>query len=352
LSTWRLLDTGLRPPAENFAINRALLESHAAGESPDTLRFLRFTPSALVGFHQDVEQELHVDYCRERGITVQRRLTGGGAIVFDPSHLGWELYTGRRALGSGDMQAIAERICVMAAQGLRRLGLDARFRPRNDIEVGGRKVSGTGGVVEGDSLLYQGTLLLDLDVERMLRVLKVPAEKLTDKAIASVRERVVSVRDLLGRVPPLEEARGHLAAAFAKGLGVELAPAGGLNAAEQVRYARALAEIDSEAWVYQTRLPAERSALAEAMHRVPGGTLRAALLADPVARRIKQCWLTGDFFVNPARSVPDLEAALKDCTFDALEATVQGFFAEHAVDMAGLVPDDFAAVLRRAVAAA
>ncbi|MGD8498970.1 MAG: lipoate--protein ligase family protein, partial [Chromatiales bacterium] len=53
-TTWRLLDTGLRGAAENIAYNKALLESHQAGESPNTLRFLRFTPSALVGFHQDV----------------------------------------------------------------------------------------------------------------------------------------------------------------------------------------------------------------------------------------------------------------------------------------------------------
>ena len=78
--TLRVLDTGLRRAAENMALNRALLESHQAGTSPHTLRFLRFTPSALLGFHQDVEQELRTDHCAEQGIDIQRRITGGGAI--------------------------------------------------------------------------------------------------------------------------------------------------------------------------------------------------------------------------------------------------------------------------------
>src|SRR5512134_3362541 len=86
---WRLIDTGLRPAAQNFALNRALLEARRTGEAPSSLRFLRFTPSALLGFHQSAEQELNLDYCREQGITVQRRITGGGAIYFDPGQLGW-----------------------------------------------------------------------------------------------------------------------------------------------------------------------------------------------------------------------------------------------------------------------
>jgi lipoate-protein ligase A len=163
------------PAAENIAIDRAILEAHQQGHSPHTLRFLRFTPSALLGFHQHVEQELHVNYCERNGIEIQRRITGGGAIYVDETQIGWELYVDRRTLGTGDMTAISERLCSAAACGIRRLGVDARYRPRNDIEVNGRKVSGTGGAFDGDSLLFQGTLLLDFDVEKMLRALRISA---------------------------------------------------------------------------------------------------------------------------------------------------------------------------------
>ena len=63
---WRRLDTGLRPAAQNIALNRALLEAREADEIPSTLRFLRFAPCALLGYHQSAEQELDLDYCRLR----------------------------------------------------------------------------------------------------------------------------------------------------------------------------------------------------------------------------------------------------------------------------------------------
>ena len=62
-TTLRILDTGLRPAAENMAFNRALLECHQDGASPHTLRFLQFQPCALVGFHQNVDQEINTEYC-------------------------------------------------------------------------------------------------------------------------------------------------------------------------------------------------------------------------------------------------------------------------------------------------
>ncbi|MDA8381466.1 MAG: lipoate--protein ligase family protein, partial [Betaproteobacteria bacterium] len=64
---WRVLDTGVREAAENIALNRTLLDALASGEAPPTLRFLRFRPCALLGFHQSAEQELDLEYCRAQG---------------------------------------------------------------------------------------------------------------------------------------------------------------------------------------------------------------------------------------------------------------------------------------------
>ena len=198
---WRVIDTGLRAAAQNIALNRALLEARQAEEIPSTLRFLRFAPSALLGYHQSAEQEFNLDYCRANQIAVQRRITGGGAIFIDETQLGWELYLHRRDVDTSGIQAIDRRICHAAATAISALGVDARYRPRHDIEVDGRKISGTGGAFDGDALLYQGTLSIDFDVEKMLRVLRIPAEKLSDKVFATARERVANLTDLLGRRP-------------------------------------------------------------------------------------------------------------------------------------------------------
>lgn len=345
---WRIMDTGLLGAAENMAWDRALLEARDAGEIGNTLRFLRFQPSALVGYHQSMEQELDLDYCATHRIQVQRRITGGGAIFFDPGQLGWELFLSRSALGTADMGEIARRICEAAAAGIRRLGVDARFRPRNDIEVSGRKISGTGGRFEGRALMYQGTLLLDFDVEKMLRVLRIPAEKLRDKAIASARERVTSLKEVLGETPPLDVTKAELVGAFGEAFGVVFA-GDALPDALTARYQTALQEIDGPEWMNLVAKPVSDMPLLEGMGKFPGGLLRVVAAYDRRGRRIKQVWFTGDFFSSPVRLVNDLEARLKNVTLAEADAVIERFLAGFPAAALSLSAEEIIGVLRRTV---
>ncbi|MDH3920138.1 MAG: hypothetical protein OEU25_18395, partial [Rhodospirillales bacterium] len=132
---FRVIDTGVREGRANIAFDQALIEAHKAGQVPDTIRFLRFPPTALIGRHQALSQELKLDHCRENGIGVVRRITGGGAIYFDEGQLGWELAFGRNTLGISSLAELTRAICEAAALGISTLGVDAKYRPRNDIEV-------------------------------------------------------------------------------------------------------------------------------------------------------------------------------------------------------------------------
>lgn len=349
--TWRLIDTGTRRAAENFALNRALLEARKRKIAPSTLRFLQFGPAALLGYHQSAEQELDLEYCRANGVEVQRRITGGGAIYMDESVLGWELYLGKADLGTADMGEISQRVCQTAARAVCAFGVRAMYRPRTDIEVDGRKIAGTGGAFDGDALLYQGTLLLDFDVERMLRCLRLPAELLSPQAIAGARARVVNLRELLGAVPPLEKVKQRFADEFARTLGVSFEP-GELSPQEARLFGEALAEIDRAEWVDMVRKPRAGLPVLEGVHRAAGGTLRAAAAYERAGGRIRQVCFSGDFLVNPPRTVADLEAALKDCAVDNLPATIARFFHGRRVEMPGLAPADFAVAVTRAVESA
>lgn len=348
-NTWRILDTGLRSATENMVLNRTLLEGHQSGITPHTLRFLRFKPSALLGFHQSAEQELNLDYCRDNHIDIQRRITGGGAIYFDQTQLGWELYLNKQALGTADMGVIAQRICEAAADAISELGVDARFRPRNDIEIDGRKVSGTGGAFDGDSILYQGTLLLDFDIEKMLRVLKIPAEKLSDKAITQARDRVVSLAALLGSVPALDSMQSNFIRSFSRAFNVEFYRADGLNQAEMALYERIFPAVASDEWIYQYDLPASDAPLLEGIYKSSGGLLRVRAVVDDLKQRIKQIWITGDVFVQPKRLIVDLEAALKDTSIDQLRSNIETFFAQTSAEMLLLTPGDFVIAIERAL---
>jgi lipoate-protein ligase A len=140
---------------------------------------------------------------------------------------------------------------------MRLLGVSASFAPINDIVAQdgavARKLSGNAQTRKRGCLLQHGTVLLDVDVERMFSLLKVPSEKLKGKLVEEVKARVTSLRRLLGRELPWAEAAATLAArygaAFAR-LGVAVGEASGaLDPAEEAR-ARELAEgkYSSDAW--------------------------------------------------------------------------------------------------------
>lgn len=348
-NTWRLIDTGVRRAAENMALNKTLLEAHQQGLIPHTLRFLQFKPSALLGYHQSAKQELRVDYCNENNIEIQRRMTGGGAIYFDETQIGWELYLDKKVFGTAEMSVIAEKICNAAADGINRLGVNAKFRPRNDIEVEGKKISGTGGAFDGDSILYQGTLLIDFDIERMLRVLRIPAEKLSDKAISSARERMVNLKELLGEAPQMAVVKKHITDAFAEAFNVQFEQAVELTDAEEKLFRDNLAEIDSPEWVYQHDQSQNDGPITQGIYKSQGGLIRASISIDKNRNIIKQVWLTGDYFVTPRRIINDLEASLKDTAIDQLQDKVLQFFVHNPAKMLMLEPSDFVSAINAAL---
>ena len=155
-SAFRVIDTGVRDGRFQIAFDQALVESRKTGAIPDTLRFLRFPPTALIGRHQDLSRELKLDHCRENGVGIVRRITGGGAIYLDEGQLGWELVCDRRAIGVATLAEMTAKICQAAAAGLSTLGINAEYRPPTDIVVDGQKICGTGGYFDGDIVMYQG----------------------------------------------------------------------------------------------------------------------------------------------------------------------------------------------------
>lgn len=347
-STWRLLDTGARPAAENMCLDRAVLLARARGKAPDTFRFLQFSPpAALVGFHQSVELELREAYCERNGININRRITGGGAIFFDESQLGWEVISVPEK-GPRDVLGLYERMCKGAIRGLKKLGVRGNFRPVNDIEVKGRKISGTGGTEAEGAFLYQGTLLIDFDIERMLRALRIPTEKLKDKEVGSARERVTCLKWELGRAPALSRVKTAIIEGFSEVLDCEF-ERGPLTGWEQEYLDEYLPYYGSDEWVYKVRRPLEDERQLYAIHKAPGGIIRVSLLLDDERDVIKYILITGDFFAYPNRAVLDLEAALKDCRVRRMPKAVKDFFREHGPELPGVKPSDFIRTIEAAL---
>lgn len=350
--TWRLLDTTPCPAAENMALDEVILTARSRGAAPNTLRFLQFSPACtLVGYHQAVEQEIRVSYCQERGIEINRRLTGGGGLYWGERELGWEIYASQdddRLPHS--IEALYELLCQGAIRGLEKLGVRADFRPKNDIEVEGRKISGTGGTSLDGAFLFQGTLLVDFDVNAMLRALRIPTEKLKDKEIESVRERVTCLAWELDAVPPLAEIKTALAEGFAESLGVQFEP-GPLLPLEKELLAERLPYFQSEEWIYGVRRPLVQRNELRALYKSPGGLIRVSLLINAQARRIREAFITGDFFAYPRRAIFDLEARLKGVPADveAVRAIIEEFFATEDIQIPGVTAADVVRTLHDAL---
>ena len=348
---FRVISTGLRGGRANIAFDQAPIEARRDGKIPDTIRFLRFRPSALIGIHQYLSHEPQLDYCNAHGIETVRRITGGGGLYFDEGQIGWELVFDRATLGVVDLAEVTRRICEAAALGLQKLGVPAHYRPRNDIEVDGRKISGTGGFFDGNLIFYQGTLLIDFDPAKMLACLNVPAEKLAKRAINSAAQRVITMREVLGgALPDLETICRGLVAGFADGLGIN--PSWGEITDYEEKLAERLfrEEIGTDAYVAMLDAAPADDAFVSASLTGPGGSVRADIRLEGAHRdRIREALITGDFFVTPPRIVLDLEASLRGLDVAAAGEAVERFLDRTPADFLSLTAADFRRVIEMAL---
>lgn len=183
----RTLETGYNPAALNMAIDETLMES--VGEVP-ILRIYGWHPVAIsIGYFQSMNEEVDWAKCREFGVDVVRRLTGGGAVLHE-FELTYSFIT--KEYPQNIMESY-QWICEAIVMSINKLGFDASFVPLNDIVIAGKKVSGNAQTRRNGVLLQHGTILLDVDVNKMFSLLKVPSEKLRDKIIKDVKERVTSL---------------------------------------------------------------------------------------------------------------------------------------------------------------
>lgn len=344
MQTWRLLDTPPMSAAENMALDDVLVELKGQDATPDTIHFLQFSPkAALVGFHQSVQEEIRTGYCAEHGIDVNRRITGGGAIFFDESQLGWEIVASKSTFGlSLPTGKLFKLLCDPVVRALSILGIESAFRPRNDIEIDGRKISGTGGTESYGAFLFQGTMLVDFDVDTMLRTLRIPVEKLKAKEIDSIKERVTCLKWELGHTPPLETIKKAIVTGFEECLGIRLEP-GGLCAAEQRLFREKLKYYESSEWVDLVKPACRKSEIVQAAHKTEAGLVRFTLVVNLKAKRLKNIFITGDFLSFPTRSLFDLEAELRGAPLDyeRIRNIIDGFFQGGRIFIPGMSSEDF-----------
>lgn len=199
---FRIIPPEIRNAFMNMALDEACMEAVQSGKAPLTVRFYRWQPSAVsIGTFQSMKDEVAVEICRQQGIDVVRRRTGGGAVYHDTEGEITYSVIGREDLFPTDIIESYELICNWIIAALKLLGIkEASFHPINDILAYGKKISGNAQTRRKGILLQHGTILFDVDVRKMFSFLTVGQDKLADKMIAAVEDRVTSVQNLLPKV--------------------------------------------------------------------------------------------------------------------------------------------------------
>ncbi|MDP6683856.1 MAG: lipoate--protein ligase family protein [Desulfobacterales bacterium] len=344
MEQWRLLDTPPMSAAKNMALDETLLELKGTGKSPNTLRFLQFSPrTVLVGYHQSIQEEIRENYCRAHNIEINRRITGGGAIFFDENQLGWEVICDKEFFDVViPNNRLFKTLCLPVRSALKFLGLDATFRPRNDIEINGRKISGTGGTDSDDAFLFQGTMLVDFDVDTMLRSLKIPVEKLKSKEIDSFKDRVTCLNWELGYTPELSDIKASLVKGFETHLGISLITSG-LTPAEEELFPKKLKKCQSKKWIDGVKPSRNLRNTVQSAYKAESGMIRYTLAINSTQRRLKDIYITGDFISFPGRALYDLESKLRGLPLkkERLYPIIEDYFENDMIVIPGMSVADF-----------
>lgn len=167
------------------------MEEYLAGSRGDDLFFVwQSDPTVIIGRNQDLEAEVNLDYCREHGIVIVRRRSGGGCVYSDRGNVMLSFISRR-----GNVSDVFDSFLLKFASCLESMGVPAEKSGRNDILVEGRKVSGNAFQQLPDRSIVHGTLMYSVDYDVLETSIRPPVEKLERHGVPSVRQRVRNLKE-------------------------------------------------------------------------------------------------------------------------------------------------------------
>lgn len=169
--------------------------------SEDLFLLYRNTPSIVVGKHQNTLAEINLSYVMEQGITVARRISGGGTVYHDPGNLNFAFIT----TGTDGHYVDYRKYTRPVIEAMGTMGLKVTLGSRNELLIDKLKISGTASHVYKQRVLHHGTLLFSSEMSHLSLALKAPPGRFRDKSVKSVPSRVTNIRDHLVHKMGVEE---------------------------------------------------------------------------------------------------------------------------------------------------
>jgi lipoate-protein ligase A len=229
LTSWRLLELEINDAFMNMAMDETILRARIQSAVPNTLRFYRWKPSAVsIGRFQNIEKEVQLDNCRKHNVDVVRRITGGGTVYHDAEdEITYSMIARKRDLGAEEITAVYSGIYAGLAEALRILGIHADFNQGTakacpNLTINGKKISGSAQAHRSGVFLQHGTLLSEVNLERMFTFIRVPWAQTLTQIVSVAEKRITSINAELGKTVSTSEVNDALVKGFEKALDIRL----------------------------------------------------------------------------------------------------------------------------------
>ncbi|MEV0664095.1 biotin/lipoate A/B protein ligase family protein [Actinomadura luteofluorescens] len=212
---WRLIHEPPQDPALHMALDQVLAEEVGAGRRPPTLRVWEWaSPAVVIGSFQSLRNEVDAARAEHHGVDVVRRISGGGAMFIEPGNtITYSLYAPESLVAGMSFVESYAFLDDWVLGALGELGIRAWYRPLNDITSDHGKIAGAAQKrLAAGAVLHHVTMAYDIDADKMLQVLRIGREKISDKGIASAVKRVDPLRRQTGL--PREEIIDRMIAHF------------------------------------------------------------------------------------------------------------------------------------------
>lgn len=351
----RVMDFGLVPALRSQAVYHGLAETIGPDSDPILSLASPQTPYVCVGMHQEVAKEVDEEFCRANNLPVYRRHVGGGAVYLDHNQL-FTHFIYPRAKAPEFAANLYPMFIEPVVRTYKEYGINAAYRPVNDIHVDGRKIGGTGAASIGEATVMVGSFMLDFDTATMSKCLKVPSEKFRDKLRQTMDDYMTTMIKQLGEMPDRNEVKSRFlrhCADVLKVEPVESAP----TAAELAAIDAAEKALGDPDWTYaKTRRSvaagvkiSEQTHLAEGAHKAPGGLIRTRVVSHD--GKVDSLDISGDFTCLPPEGIDAVAAALRGTALDevVLAETVDQVVSDNSIELPGIAGADIAKAILNAV---
>ncbi|WP_141583105.1 biotin/lipoate A/B protein ligase family protein [Actinomadura sp. WMMA1423] len=198
---WRLIHEPPQEPALHMALDQVLAEEVGAGRRPPTLRVWEWaSPAVVIGSFQSLRNEVDAGEAERHGVEVVRRISGGGAMFIEPGNtITYSLYAPESLVAGMSFAESYAFLDDWVLGALGELGVRAWYQPLNDITSDHGKIAGAAQKrLAAGAVLHHVTMAYDIDADKMLKVLRIGREKISDKGIASAVKRVDPLRRQTG----------------------------------------------------------------------------------------------------------------------------------------------------------